>query len=64
MEYKEDKLAVPEYIQFTQKISKSKNGFIVYELHLFGRLVFRFSGKATIKECFKMRDQWLEDNKS
>ncbi len=64
MDFKESKLPVPRYIRFTQKIAKLKNGFIIYELHLFSRMVFRYSGKASLKECFEMRDQWLRDNKN
>ena len=57
-------IPIPATIMFVQKVRKFKDGFVLYELHLFGRMVFRYSGKGDFAKCIKMRDQWLEDNRT
>lgn len=61
---KEGKIPIPETIMFVQKVKKGRDGFILYELHLLGRMVFRYSGKGDLNKCITMRNQWLEEQRT
>ena len=59
---KQAKLKIPKRIMFVQIFKKHQSN-VEYELHLFRRLVFYCKSKS-FKKCIKMRNQWLEENKS